>query len=88
MSYDGTAACEYCLFYDRVNDLYGLCRRWVPYTSNNDEHPYTGERFGHITAFRGHWPMVCQVEWCGEFKPHPSARDELPPEPSPLEPDA
>ena len=72
------ARCEYCIFYDRFSPDYGYCRHWSPQLGSA-ERVYTGG----IAATRGEWPMVCNLEWCGQFKAHPEAMDAPPPVPDP-----
>lgn len=53
-----TEQCVDCVFYDSQNgDTWGLCRFDPPRPDMVDE-----ERWGI-------WPMVCDDQWCGKWKP-------------------
>ena len=56
-------SCERCVFWDRMNDHVGECRRYPPRIGPNDE-PDGPDTMGPHTAV---WPITFADEWCGEW---------------------
>jgi hypothetical protein len=51
--------CANCVFFRRLNDVYGECRFHPPTPEVTTMERPTGER--------AKWPIVKRIDWCGKY---------------------
>lgn len=59
------ATCSECIFFERVGEGHGECRRYAPHPNE----PVFISKTLSVGTYKidVHWPKVYDNNWCGEF---------------------